>query len=161
MAHHARTTQNGWRMAGEWPQNGRRMAGEWRTPDWHPGVLHVRGPQRAGASIETGLGDWGYGVPRHAPCTSGSRWRPRRPRAASCSGCHTCASRSCASFGVLTEEACPYDFDPWARPGPKSHAYLQLGFALARANARMLINADASRRGANNRVRTSRLRPPT
>ena len=58
-------------------------------------------------------------------------------------------------------EAHPYDFDPWARPGPKSHAYLQLGFALARANARMLINADASRRSAHNRVRTSRLRSPT
>ena len=61
----------------------------------------------------------------------------------------------------MTAEACPYDFDPWARPGPKSHAYLQLGFALARANARMLINADASRRSAHNRVRTSRLRSPT
>ena len=61
----------------------------------------------------------------------------------------------------MTAEAYPYDFDPWARPGPKSHAYLQLGFALARANARMLINADASRRSAHNRVRTSRLRSPT
>ena len=61
----------------------------------------------------------------------------------------------------MTAEACPYDFDPWARPGPKAHAYLQLGFALARANARMLINADASRRSAHNLVRASRLRSPT
>ena len=66
-----------------------------------------------------------------------------------------------ALINKMTAEAHPYDFDPWARPGPKSHAYLQLGFALARANARMLINADASRRSAHNRVRTSRLRSPT
>ena len=26
--------------------------------------------------------------------------------------------------------------DPWAKPNPKSHAYLTFGFALARANAR-------------------------
>ena len=51
--------------------------------------------------------------------------------------------------------------DPWTRPGSKSHAYLQLGFALTRANARMLINAGASRRSAHNRVRKSRLRSPT
>ena len=36
----------------------------------------------------------------------------------------------------MTAEAYPYDLDPWARPGPRSYAYLQLGFALARANAR-------------------------
>ena len=66
-----------------------------------------------------------------------------------------------ALINKMTAEAHPYDFDPWARPGPKSHAYLQLGFALARANARMLINADASRRSAHSRVRTSRLRSPT
>ena len=58
----------------------------------------------------------------------------------------------------LTSEATGYDFDPWARPSPKSHAYLTFGFALARANARMLINADSKRRSARNRVRTSRQR---
>ena len=61
----------------------------------------------------------------------------------------------------MTVEAFPCDFDPWARPGPRLRAYLQLGFALARANARMLVNADASRRSTHNRVRTSRLRSPT
>ena len=45
----------------------------------------------------------------------------------------------------LTSEAPDYDFDPRARPGPKLHAYLTFGFALARANARMLINADFKR----------------
>ena len=61
----------------------------------------------------------------------------------------------------LTSEATDYDFDPWARPSPKSHAYLTFGFALARANARMLINADSKRRSARNRVRTSRQRSAT
>ena len=61
----------------------------------------------------------------------------------------------------LTSEAPDYDFDPWARPGPKLHAYLTFGFALARANARMLINADFKRRSARNRVRTSRQRSAT
>ena len=60
----------------------------------------------------------------------------------------------------MTEEAYPYDFDPWSRPGPKTHAYLQLGFALARANARMLLHADSTWRSTKNRVRTSRLRSP-
>ena len=66
----------------------------------------------------------------------------------------------------MTEEACPYDFDPWARPGPKSHAYLQLGFALARANARMLINArvaepgNLSRYGGWERMAGGLARPP-
>ena len=58
----------------------------------------------------------------------------------------------------LTSEATGYDFDPWARPSPKSHAYLTFGFDLAQANARMLINADSKRRSARNRVRTSRQR---
>jgi hypothetical protein len=44
---------------------------------------------------------------------------------------------------------------------PKSHAYLTFGFALARANARMLTNADSNRRSARNRVRTSRQRSAT
>ena len=60
----------------------------------------------------------------------------------------------------MTAEAYPYDFDPWMRPGPTTRAYLQLGFALARANARMLLHADSSRRSSQNRVRTSRLRSP-
>ena len=51
-----------------------------------------------------------------------------------------------------------HDLDPWARPNPKAHAYLTFGFALARANARMLLHADAKRRSARNRVRTSRPR---
>ena len=42
------------------------------------------------------------------------------------------------------------------KPGPKSHAYLLFGFTLARANARMLINAEAKRRSARNSVRASR-----
>ena len=61
----------------------------------------------------------------------------------------------------LTSEAPDYDFDPRARPGPKLHAYLTFGFALARANARMLINADFKRRSARNRVRTSRQQSAT
>ena len=40
--------------------------------------------------------------------------------------------------------------------GPKAHAYLLFGFTLARANARMLINAEAKRSSARNSVRTSR-----
>ena len=44
----------------------------------------------------------------------------------------------------------------WVKPGPKSHAYLLFGFTLARANARMLINAEAKRRSARNSVRASR-----
>ena len=39
---------------------------------------------------------------------------------------------------------------------PKSHAYLLFGFTLARANARMLINAEAKRRSARNSARASR-----
>ena len=46
--------------------------------------------------------------------------------------------------------------NPWVRPGPKAHAYLLFGFSLARANARMLINAEAKRRSARNSVRASR-----
>ena len=48
--------------------------------------------------------------------------------------------------------------DPWVKPSPKSHAYLTFGFALARANARMLLHADSS---AKNRVRTTRPRSTT
>jgi hypothetical protein len=47
-------------------------------------------------------------------------------------------------------------FNPWVKPGPKAHAYLLFGFSLARANARMLINADSKRRSARNSVRASR-----
>ena len=47
-------------------------------------------------------------------------------------------------------------FSPWVKPGPKAHAYLLFGFTLARANARMLINAEAKRRSARNSVRASR-----
>ena len=48
--------------------------------------------------------------------------------------------------------------DPWVKPSPNSHAYLTFGFALARANARMLLHADSRRRSAKNRVRTTRPR---
>ena len=48
--------------------------------------------------------------------------------------------------------------DPWVKPSPKSHAYLTFGFALARANARMLLHADSRRRSAKNRVRATRPR---
>ena len=47
-------------------------------------------------------------------------------------------------------------FSPWVKPGPKAHAYLLFGFPLARAHARMLINAEAKRRSARNSVRASR-----
>jgi hypothetical protein len=53
---------------------------------------------------------------------------------------------------------CPV-FSPWVRPSPKQHAYLLFGFTLARANARMLINAASKRSSAKNAVRTSRSRP--
>ena len=39
---------------------------------------------------------------------------------------------------------------------PKAHAYLLFGFNLARANASMLINAEAKRSSARNSVRASR-----
>ena len=67
-------------------------------------------------------------------------------------------------FARWHSEAYDYGSGPWARPSPKPHAYLSLGFALtalARANARMLINADSKRRSAKNRVRTSRQRSAT
>ena len=49
-------------------------------------------------------------------------------------------------------------YSPWVRPCPKQHAYLLFGFTLARANARMLINAASKRSSAKNAVRTSRSR---
>ena len=54
---------------------------------------------------------------------------------------------------------CPV-YSPWVRPSPKQHAYLLFGFTLARANARMLINAASKRSSAKNAVRTSRSRSP-
>ena len=51
--------------------------------------------------------------------------------------------------------------DPWVKPSPNSRAYLTFGFALARANARMLLHADSRRRSAKNRVRTTRPRSTT
>ena len=54
---------------------------------------------------------------------------------------------------------CPA-YSPWVRPTPKQHAYLLFGFTLARANARMLINAASKRSSAKNAVRTSRSRSP-
>lgn len=54
---------------------------------------------------------------------------------------------------------CPV-YSPWVRPSPKQHAYLLFGFTLARANARVLINAASKRSSAKNAVRTSRSRSP-
>ena len=54
---------------------------------------------------------------------------------------------------------CPA-YSPWVRPTPKQHAYPLFGFTLARANARMLINAASKRSSAKNSVRTSRSRSP-
>ena len=67
------------------------------------------------------------------------------------------ASAKALSQKALTE-ACfrAVVFCPWVAPGPRQHAYLLFGFSLARANARMLINADSKRRSARNSVRTSR-----
>ena len=59
-------------------------------------------------------------------------------------------------IAAATANAPPALFSPWVKPGPKSHAYLLFGFTLARANARMLINAEAKRRSARNSVRASR-----
>ena len=60
--------------------------------------------------------------------------------------------------GSTHANASSHVYDPWVKPGPKAHAYLVFGFALARANARMLLNADAKRRSSKNAVRTSRPR---
>ncbi len=38
------------------------------------------------------------------------------------------------------------DYNPWNAPGPKRDFILSLGFALQRANSRMLRNADRRRR---------------
>ena len=40
------------------------------------------------------------------------------------------------------------DFNPWNAPGPKRDFVLSLGFALQRANSRMLRSADRRRRNA-------------
>ena len=40
------------------------------------------------------------------------------------------------------------EFNPWNAPGPKRDFILSLGFALQRANSRMLRNADRRRRNA-------------
>ena len=58
---------------------------------------------------------------------------------------------------ATTNTPCPV-FSPWVRPSPKQHAYLLFGFTLARANARMLLNAASKRSSAKNAVRTSRSR---
>ena len=63
------------------------------------------------------------------------------------------------SPGAAPNTPCPV-FSPWVRPSPKQHAYLLFGFTLARANARMLLNAASKRSSAKNAVRTSRSRSP-
>ena len=57
------------------------------------------------------------------------------------------------SINKATADAQQSVFNPWVRPGPRQHAYLLFGFSLARANARMLLNADSKRRSARNSVR--------
>ena len=49
--------------------------------------------------------------------------------------------------------------DPWVKPSPKSHAYLTFGFALARANARMLLQLHALMRILGAGVRRTATRP--
>ena len=56
----------------------------------------------------------------------------------------------------ITHPTIDSSISSWVKPGPKAHAYLLFGFTLARANARMLINAEAKRRSARNSVRASR-----
>ena len=67
------------------------------------------------------------------------------------------SSISCSSISSSEGSAGPV-YSPWVRPTPKQHAYLLFGFTLARANARMLINAASKRSSAKNAVRTSRSR---
>ena len=61
-----------------------------------------------------------------------------------------------ASFGAGGVGNVGSFVNPISTTGPKAHAYLLFGFTLARANARMLINAEAKRRSARNSVRASR-----
>ena len=55
-------------------------------------------------------------------------------------------------LGDLERFVQPNEHDSYPRDGVRSAA----GFTLARANARMLINAEAKRRSARNSVRASR-----
>ena len=73
------------------------------------------------------------------PCPSASepRWRS------------TCATSSRCRYGPSDPRTHPDatgDYDPWRRPGPKRDFILSLGFALQRANVRMLRGSSLRRR---------------
>ena len=53
------------------------------------------------------------------------------------------------------------DYNPWNSPGPKRDFTLSLGFALQRANSRMLRNADKRRRLARSSGKYSSGTRPT
>ena len=61
-----------------------------------------------------------------------------------------------------THPRTPGDSNPWNAPGPKRDFILSLGFALQRANSRMLRCADRRRRNARGRgLYSSGTRPTT
>eukprot|EP01046_Picozoa_sp_COSAG06_P001939 COSAG06_NODE_65_length_26676_cov_11.671107_6_plen_196_part_00 len=61
-----------------------------------------------------------------------------------------------------THPGAPGDSNPWNAPGPKRDFILSLGFALQRANSRMLRCADRRRRNARGRgLYSSGTRPTT
>ena len=101
------------------------------------------------------------------------RLRGAGPRAGCDGSCVGCTEEGACSFGDAVPatqpptpptQHCDSDEDAavrdglWVRPSPKQHAYLLFGFCLARANARMLINAASKRSSAKNAVRASRPR---
>ena len=67
----------------------------------------------------------------------------------------TFGSFGTGTWGIITKACDPSthpkglgEFNPWNAPGPKRDFILSLGFALQRANSRMLRNADRRRRNA-------------
>ena len=127
-----------------------------------PGTVEhaARGP-RGAASGPRNSGRFFRGVrPRAAEQRQG---RARQGKAGQRGGSKTGRaasgnpSRPDRSLVATLQEGCPHVW--WERPSPKQHAYLLFGFTLARANARMLINAASKRSSAKNAVRTSRSRP--
>ena len=67
----------------------------------------------------------------------------------------TFGSFGTGTWGIITKACDPTthpkglgEFNPWNAPGPKRDFILSLGFALQRANSRMLRNADRRRRTA-------------
>ena len=61
----------------------------------------------------------------------------------------------------LTHPRASDDYNPWNSPGPKRDFTLSLGFALQRANSRMLRNADKRRRLARSSGKYSSGTRPT